>query len=131
MKTLVKKATVIFTASFIALGSGITLAGCNNQVHAAHRLLVSYTLRNGHHRIAAKRFHVKKGTTVLGGLKKAWHVEGSKSSYGYFVTSIHGYHQNKKRGLYWTYRVNGKYANKAANAWKLHNHDHVVWTRGK
>lgn len=126
MKTLVKKATLIFTASFLALGTGATLTGCNNQANAAHRIRVTYILKNFHKHIASKRVHVKKGTTVLGGLKKAWKV----SEKGGFVTKIHGYSQNKSKKIYWTYRVNGKWA-QAANKVKLHNHDHVVWTRGK
>lgn len=128
-KRLTKKITLVFTASFLALGTGAGLI--NQPAAAARRIRVFYTLRNGHHKIAAKHVHVKKGTTVLGGLKKAWKVRYTHGPYGDFVTSIHGYAQNKSKGLYWTYKVNGKYANKAASAWKLHKHDHVVWTRGK
>lgn len=131
MNTLVKKATIIFTAGFLALGTGATFTSANQQVQAARRIRVTYTLRNLGRHLAAKRLHVRKGTTVLGGLKKAWKIRYTHGPYGAFVTSIHGYRQNKSKGIFWTYRVNGKYANKAASAWKLHNHDHVVWTRGK
>ncbi|WP_286822617.1 DUF4430 domain-containing protein, partial [Lactobacillus sp. UBA5813] len=38
--------------------------------------------------------------------------------------------QNKSKKIYWTYTVNGKWAN-AANKVYLHNKDRVVWTRSK
>lgn len=125
MKTLVKKATLIVTASFLAVGTGAGITA-NNQVKAASRIRVTYTLKNFKKRIASKHVHVRRGTTVLGGLRKAWKVKASNG----FVTSIHGYHQNKGKKIFWVYTVNGKWA-QAANRVKLHNHDHVVWTRKK
>lgn len=125
MKTLVKKATLIFTVGFLTAGTGIA-ATTNENVEAASRIRVTYTLKNNKKHIASKRIHVKRGTTVLGGLRKAWKVRSTNG----FVTSIHGYSQNKSKKIFWTYTVNGKWA-QAANRVKLHNHDHVVWTRSK
>lgn len=123
---LTKRAGLVFTISILTFGS-IGVANANNQpVQAAKTIKVTYTLKNGKKRIAHKTIRVKKNTTVLAGLKKCWKV---KSSHG-FVTSIHGYSQNKRKGLYWTYTVNGKWAS-AANKVHLHNKNKVVWTRSK
>lgn len=124
MNTLVKKVTLIFTVGMLAAGTGATITSEN--VNAASRISVTYTLKNFKKKVSSKKLRVKKGTTVLAGLKKAWKVRSNNG----FVTSIHGYNQNKGKKIFWTYTINGKWA-QAANKVKLHNHDHVVWTRSK
>lgn len=128
---LVKKASLVFTVSLLTFGSlSAADAGSSNvqaaKHHHASTIRVTYTLKNNKKKIAHKSIKVKKNTTVLGGLKKCWKVKADNG----FVTSIHGYSQNKGKKLYWTYKVNGKWA-QAANKVKLHNHDKVVWTRSK
>ncbi|EFG56207.1 DUF4430 domain-containing protein [Lactobacillus amylolyticus] len=126
MNKLVKKLGLLFTVILLSLGA-VGIADANHShVQAAKTIRVTYTLKNNKKTIAKKNIRVKKHTTVLAALKKCWKVKSS----GGFVTSIHGYSQNKSKKLYWTYTVNGKWAN-AANKVYLHNKDRVVWTRSK
>ena len=146
MKKISKKLALILTALLLALG---TIGSFNDElnnnnevttVQAArhhhrrhhkkrhhHTIRVTYVLKNFKHRIGKKTIHVRKGTTVMRGLKRCWKVRETKG----FVTSIHGYGQNKSKHIYWTYTVNGKYANKGASQTKLHNHNRITWTRHK
>lgn len=94
--------------------------------HRRHskRIRVSFTLKNvKRHKIASKSLRVKKNTTVMTAMKKAWKVKETKG----FVTSIHGHSQNAKKKIYWMYYVNGKLASVGASQYKLHNKDHVTW----
>ncbi|WP_155589482.1 DUF4430 domain-containing protein, partial [Lactobacillus delbrueckii] len=79
--------------------------------------------------LAKKTFKVKKGTSVFTVLKKAWKVNYTKSSkYGVFITKIKGLGDEKKK-LYWTYTVDGKMAEVAADKQKLtKNKSKVVFT---
>ena len=123
MNKLVKKATVGATAILLSFGPIATL-GSNNTVQAASKIRVSYTLKNvNKKKIASKKLTLKKNTTVMAGLKKAWKVSENKG----FVTQIHGHSQNQGKKIYWMYYVNGKMANVGANQYKLHNKDHVTW----
>lgn len=129
MKKLVKKLGVLFTVLLLAIGATTAVSSNDAQAkrhHSSHTIRVTYTLKNNKRRIAKKTIHVKRHTTVLAGLRKCWKVKASNG----FVTKIHGYSQNKGKRLYWTYTVNGKWAN-AANKVYLHNKDRIVWTRSK
>lgn len=149
MKTAVKKFSIVITATLMAVGVAAPIANTNSKApnnqtvlaakrhhrrhhrhHKKHYIRVYYTIRNFKKRIGHKRLRVRRGTSVLGALKKGWKVRYEHGKYGAFVTSIKGYRQNTRHNIYWTYKVNGKTANKACSAWKLHNKDHVTWTRG-
>lgn len=99
----------------------------------AKRISVTYTLKDttkakNKQTLAKKTFKVKKGTSVFTVLKKAWKVKYTKSSYGVFITKIHGL-GNEKKKRYWTYTVDGKLAKVAANKQKLtKNKSKVVFT---
>lgn len=99
----------------------------------AKRISVTYTLKDttkakNKRALAKKTFKVKKGTSVFTVLKKAWKVKYTKSSYGVFITKIHGL-GNEKKKRYWTYTVDGKLAKVAANKQKLtKNKSKVVFT---
>lgn len=102
----------------------------------AKQISVTYTLKDTtkakkKQTLAKKTFKVKKGTTVFTVLKKAWKVNYTKSSYGVFITKIKGL-GNEKKKLYWTYTVDGKFANVAADTQKLtKNKSNVVFTLKK
>lgn len=102
----------------------------------AKQISVTYTLRDttkakNKQTLAKKTFKVKKGTSVFTVLKKAWKVNYTKSSYGVFITKIHGL-GNQKKKLYWTYTVDGKLAKVAADKQKLtKNKSKVVFTLKK
>lgn len=144
MKTAVKKFGLVITATLMAVSVAAPIANTkkapNNQTvlaakrhhrrhHKKHYIRVYYTIKNFKKRIGHKRLRVRRGTSVLGALKKGWKVRYTNGKYGAFVTSIKGYKQNSRHNIYWTYKVNGKMANKACSAWKLRNKDHVTWTR--
>lgn len=44
-----------------------------------------------------------------------------------FVTAINGHAQDKDKGLYWTFTINGKMAEKGANDIKLSPNDQIVF----
>lgn len=102
----------------------------------AKRISVTYTLKDttkakNKRALAKKTFKVKKGTSVFTALKKAWKVNYTKSSYGVFITKIHGL-GNQKKKLYWTYTVDGKMPMVAADKQKLtKNKSKVVFTLKK
>jgi hypothetical protein len=102
----------------------------------AKRISVTYTLKDttkakNKRALAKKTFKVKKGTSVFTVLKKAWKVNYTKSSYGVFITKIHGL-GNQKKKLYWTYTVDGKMPMVAADKQKLtKNKSKVVFTLKK
>ncbi len=102
----------------------------------AKQIRVTYTLRDttkakNKQTLAKKTFKVKKGTSVFTVLKKAWKVNYTKSSYGVFITKIHGL-GNQKKKLYWTYTVDGKMPMVAADKQKLtKNKSKVVFTLKK
>lgn len=125
MNKLVKKLGLLFTVILLSLGAVGIADASNNQVQAAKTIKVTYTLKKNNKKIAKKTVKVKKHTTVLAALKKCWKVKSS----GGFVTSIHGYSQNKSKNIYWMYKLNNKWAN-AANKVYLHNKDKVVWNLG-
>lgn len=100
------------------------------------QIRVTYTLKDttkakNKRALAKKTFKVKKGTSVFTVLKKAWKVNYTKSSYGVFITKIHGL-GNQKKKLYWTYTVDGKMPMVAADKQKLtKNKSKVVFTLKK
>lgn len=99
----------------------------NNNSKSNNSINVTYTLKQNKKTVATKKVTVKKNTKVLTGLKKCWKVETAKD----FVTSIDGKSENQKKGIYWTYTINGKQVNKLANQQALKNNDKVQFTLSK
>ncbi|WP_374955781.1 DUF4430 domain-containing protein [Lactobacillus bombicola] len=48
-----------------------------------------------------------------------------------FITAIDGKSQDTHKQIYWTYTINGKFANKGAAEQKVNNHDKVKFTLAK
>lgn len=126
MKKLAAIASTLLLFSF-------TLTACSQQHEAKTPTIgVTYSLQESKKNVAKKQVKVKKNATILEGLKKAWPVKmgkGAKNSD--MVVSINGKKQNPKQSIYWTYTLNGKYANKGIEQQKLHNKDKVKFTLAK
>lgn len=129
MNKLVKKVGTSIAVVMVSVG---TLAGCSNSNNnkkstqsKTSNIQVTYVLKDSKKTFANKKITLKKHSTVLAGLKKGWKVKENKG----FVTSIDGRAQNPSKKIYWTYKLNGKWAD-AANKVKLNKNDKVVWTRG-
>lgn len=112
---------VMFLAFFVLTGYKSNDQKSNNTIK------VTYTLKQGKKIVETKKTTVKKNAKVITGLKKNWKVEEAKG----FVTSIDGMKENQKKGIYWTYTINGKQVNKLANQQTLKNKDKVQFTLDK
>lgn len=135
-------AVVVALAAFVGLFASQPVQKQNVQAAKttkkakAKQISVTYTLKDttkpkNKQTLVKKTFKVKKGTTVFTVLKKAWKVNYTKSSNGVFITKIKGL-GNEKKKLYWTYTVDGKFANVAADTQKLtKNKSNVVFTLKK
>lgn len=129
MKTLNKKITTVLATAVVFT---FTLTGCSNNNSAKNtkknnQVTVTYTLREGKKDFSTKKIKLAKNAKVMTGLKKGWKVKENKG----FITSIGGKSQNPKKKIYWTYTVNGKWANKGANQYPVHNKDKVKFTLDK
>lgn len=130
MKTINKRITTIFGVAAVFT---FTLTGCSNNASnktskKTDQISVTYTLQEGKKDLATKKVKLpKKNAKVMTGLQKAWKVKQTKG----FITSIDGKSQNPKKKIYWTYTVNGKWANKGANQYAVHNKDKVKFTLAK
>ncbi|RMC52103.1 DUF4430 domain-containing protein [Lactobacillus sp. ESL0228] len=102
----------------------------NTQEVAAKRTnnyTVTYTLNRSGKNLKKKSIKVAKKATVMTGLKKAWRVESTNG----FVTAIDGKKQNPAKKIYWTYTINGKFANKGVTQQRVANHDKIKFTLAK
>lgn len=113
----------IFTFTIAGYGSAQNV----QQVDAASKVRVTYTLKVNNKNYKTKSVKLPKHSTVMRGLKKLWKV---KSTDG-FITSIDGKSQNKAKKVYWTYTINGKFASKGAAEQKVANKDKVKFTLAK
>lgn len=118
---LISGLLVMFLAFFILTGY------TNNTQKNSNTIKVTYTLKQGKKVVATKKTTLKKNDKVVTGLKKNWKVKEVKG----FITSIDGMKENQKKGIYWTYTVNGKKVNKLANQQTLKNKDKVQFTLDK
>ncbi|ABJ57766.1 DUF4430 domain-containing protein [Lactobacillus delbrueckii] len=129
------KSKVVFTLKqYVQAAKNTKTAKKTTKKAKAKQISVTYTLKDttkakNKQTLAKKTFKVKKGTSVFTVLKKAWKVNYTKSSkYGVFITKIKGLGDEKKK-LYWTYTVDGKMAEVAADKQKLtKNKSKVVFT---
>jgi ABC-type uncharacterized transport system auxiliary subunit len=128
MNLKIKKSAAAITVSLVFAAS---LSACsNNQKQSKPKntnIQVSYTLKEKNHAFAHKNFKLKKNAKVMTGLKKGWAVKSNKG----FITEIAGKSQKPKQKIYWTYTINGKWANKGANQQTLKNHDQVQFKLDK
>ena len=125
--TINKKVSTVITATILTF----TLAGCSNnkstQTKKNNQISVTYTLKDNKKTLDSKTVKVNKKAKVLTGLQKAWKVKLTKG----FITSIDGHSQNPKKKIYWTYTINGKWAQKGANQQVVNNKDKVKFTLAK
>lgn len=119
-----KKRVLLIVAVLMA----VILTSCASQKNGAQKngnsIKVSYQIKKADKSVAKKSVTVKKGTTVLTGLRKCWKVKTEKQ----MVTVIAGHSQEPDLDQYWIYSINGKEAKKGAAEQKLHNKDQVVFT---
>ena len=118
---LISGLLVMFLAFFILTGY------TNNTQKNSNTIKVTYTLKQGKKVVATKKTTLKKNDKVITGLKKNWKVNEVKG----FITSIDGMKENQKKGIYWTYTINGEKVNKLANQQTLKNKDKVQFTLDK
>lgn len=119
---LISGLLVMFLAFFILTGY------TNNTQKNSNTIKVTYTLKQGKKVVATKKTTLKKNDKVITGLKKNWKVKEVKG----FITSIDGMKENQKKGIYWTYTINGEKVNKLANQQTLKNNkDKVQFTLDK
>lgn len=118
---LISGLLVMFLAFFILTGY------TNNTQKNSNTIKVTYTLKQGKKVVATKKKTLKKNDKVITGLKKNWKVKEVKG----FITSIDGMKENQKKGIYWTYTINGEKVNKLANQQTLKNKDKVQFTLDK
>lgn len=118
---LISGLLVMFLAFFILTGY------TNNTQKNSNTIKVTYTLKQGKKVVATKKTTLKKNDKVITGLKKNWKVKEVKG----FITSIDGMRENQKKGIYWTYTINGEKVNKLANQQTLKNKDKVQFTLDK
>ena len=107
--TINKKVSTVITATILTF----TLAGCSNnkstQTKKNNQISVTYTLKDNKKTLDSKTVKQTKG----------------------FITSIDGHSQNPKKKIYWTYTINGKWAQKGANQQVVNNKDKVKFTLAK
>ena len=118
---LISGLLVMFLTFFILTGY------TNNTQKNSNTIKVTYTLKQGKKVVATKKTTLKKNDKVITGLKKNWKVKEVKG----FITSIDGMKENQKKGIYWTYTINGEKVNKLANQQTLKNKDKVQFTLDK
>ncbi|WP_125565430.1 DUF4430 domain-containing protein [Companilactobacillus insicii] len=122
-----KKRITILLMSLLLLVGVIAPAATTTADAKTKNIKVTYVLKKNKKKIAKKTVTLKKNASVMTGVKKAWTVKEKNN----FITSINGKAQNNKKKMYWTFTVNGKKVNVAANKKKLKNKDKVTFTLAK
>ena len=74
-----------------------------------------------------KSVNIQKGDTVLDVLGEVYPVQENDG----FITEIDGISQDKDKGIYWMFDVNGKLGEKAANQLKVENGDEIKFYQEK
>ncbi|MEA1993817.1 MAG: DUF4430 domain-containing protein [Euryarchaeota archaeon] len=72
-----------------------------------------------------------EGSTVLDLLEKETDLQTKDTEYGKMIVSINGVSQDKNKGLWWIYTVNGEQVSMGAEGKKLSDGDVVQWTLTK
>lgn len=122
-----KKLTSLLLALLLMLGTIAPASTAQAKSTSNNKIKVTYVLKKNKKTIDKKKLTLKKGSSVMKGLKKGWKVSESKG----FITSIDGHKQNDKKQVYWTFTVNKKQVNVMASKKKLHNKDHVQFKLSK
>ena len=113
----------IFTFTF----AGYETTQNVQQVDASSKIKVTYTLKVHNKTYKKKTVKLPKHSTVMRGLRKCWKIKSDRG----LITSIAGKSQNPSKKIYWTYKINGKFAQKGAAIQKLANKDKIKFTLAK
>ena len=103
---------MIFTAIFL-----VSCANTTQKNNSDNVIRVSYQIKKENKSLSKKTVTVKKGASVLTGLKKAWPVKTENK----MVTKIDGHAQNPDLDQYWLYDINGKESKKGVDQQKLND----------
>ena len=122
-----KKRITVLLMSLLLLVGVIAPAATTTADAKTKNIKVTYVLKKNKKQIAKKTVTLKKNATVMTGVKKGWKVTQKDG----FISAIDGKKQNNKKKIYWTFTVNGKKVNVAANKKKLKNKDKVTFTLAK
>ncbi|WP_256993288.1 DUF4430 domain-containing protein [Enterococcus hirae] len=120
-----------FIVLLAALSSMIVMTGCQSPTTTeqssaqsqATTKKVTIILQEEGKELSAKNVTYQPNQTLLELLKKQFSVKEDNG----FVTAIDGHAQDKDKGLYWTFTINGKMAEKGANDIKLSPNDQIVF----
>ena len=121
-------AGVIVIGIFV-LALGGTYTYHRNSENATVTLIIDYgTLKE---KDVYEDVKMPENSTVLDLLRKVTDVGTEETQYGKMVVSINGVSQDKDKGLWWTYTVNGKIAETGAETKLLHDGDVIQWSLKK
>lgn len=120
-----------FVLFLVTIASMLVVSGCQSPTATepsstqsqAKTEKVTITLEQEGKKFTQKTVVYKPEETLLQLLKQQFEVEEDNG----FITAIDHHEQDKDKGIYWTFTVNGKMAEKGANDTKLANNDQVVF----
>jgi hypothetical protein len=122
------KKVVLFLVTIISL---FVVSGCQSPTATEQSSTysqtktekVTITLAQEGKELTKKTVDYQPKQTLLQLLKQQFTVEEENG----FITAIDHHTQDKDKGIYWTFTINGHMAEKGANEIKLANNDKVVF----
>ena len=121
--------TGVIVIGIFVLALGGTYTYHRNSENATVTLITDYgTLKE---KDVYEDVKMPENSTVLDLLRKVTDVGTEETQYGKMVVSINGVSQDKDKGLWWTYTVNGKIAETGAETKLLHDGDVIQWSLKK
>ena len=119
----------VIVIGILVLALGGTYTYHRNSENATVTLIIDYgTLKE---KDVYENVKMPENSTVLDLLRKVTDVVTEETQYGKMVVSINGVSQDKDKGLWWTYTVNGKIAETGAETKLLHDGDVIQWSLKK
>lgn len=119
----------VIVIGILVLALGGTYTYHRNSENATVTLIIDYgTLKE---KDVYEDVKMPENSTVLDLLRKVTDVVTEETQYGKMVVSINGVSQDKDKGLWWTYTVNGKIAETGAETKLLHDGDVIQWSLKK
>ena len=119
----------VIVIGILVLALGGTYTYHRNSESATVTLIIDYgTLKE---KDVYENVKMPENSTVLDLLRKVTDVVTEETQYGKMIVSINGVSQDKDKGLWWTYTVNGKIAETGAETKLLHDGDVIQWSLKK
>ena len=119
----------VIVIGILVLALGGTYTYHRNSENATVTLIIDYgTLKE---KDVYEDVKMPENSTVLDLLRKVTDVVTEETQYGKMIVSINGVSQDKDKGLWWTYTVNGKIAETGAETKLLHDGDVIQWSLKK